>query len=129
MIYTDYYKFPLKLDDCNKVWTVENKMAFDFPVRGLDSKNDCHFISEDSHQKVVNILNGGDQKINVDLKLSYNESIIFAEIDGSKKQFISIRGWGALTGTGGLHLDGDIAAKMQDEFAEFIIEKINERII
>ena len=39
------------------------------------------------------------------------------------KVFI-IRGWGYLTGCGGLKLDPEIAEKIQDNFAEWVVSKL-----
>lgn len=43
-----------------------------------------------------------------------------------KFQFL-VRGWGHLTGCGGLNLPGDLAAKMQDGFIAYILNKLNEK--
>lgn len=40
--------------------------------------------------------------------------------------FIVIRGWGHLIGVGGLHLHPDEAAKVQDKFIKYIIDKISK---
>lgn len=39
-------------------------------------------------------------------------------------QFL-VRGWGYLTGCGGLNLPEELAAKMQDGFIEYILDKLN----
>ena len=45
----------------------------------------------------------------------------------SDHQFIAeLRGWGYLTGTGGLHLDNETACEIQDARGEFIAKCINE---
>ena len=36
-----------------------------------------------------------------------------------------VRGWGYLTGTGGLNLPEDVAAKIQDEFISYILSRLN----
>lgn len=36
-----------------------------------------------------------------------------------------VRGWGYLTGCGGLNLPKDLAAKMQDGFIEYILDRLN----
>jgi hypothetical protein len=48
------------------------------------------------------------------------------EKDGERKEFILIRGWGNLTGTGSYNLDGEYAGKIQDTLAEYIVEKLNK---
>lgn len=37
-----------------------------------------------------------------------------------------VRGWGHLTGCEGLNLPNDVAAKLQDEFRDWIVERITE---
>ena len=37
-----------------------------------------------------------------------------------------IRGWGHLIGTGGLHLNDEDAAKIQDDFGQYIIDTLNK---
>ena len=37
-----------------------------------------------------------------------------------------IRGWGMLTGVGGYNLDPNVAAQIQDDFAEFILKQLND---
>ena len=39
-------------------------------------------------------------------------------------QFL-VRGWGHLTGCGGLNLPEDLAAKMQDGFIAYILDRLN----
>lgn len=40
---------------------------------------------------------------------------------------IVIRGWGHLTGIGGLHLEPEEAVKVQDEFIKYIVNKISNK--
>lgn len=42
------------------------------------------------------------------------------------KPFIMIRGWGRLTSIFGFHLDHDVARKIQDDFAEWILNKLTK---
>jgi hypothetical protein len=41
---------------------------------------------------------------------------------------LSIRGWGYLTGIGGLRLDVNTAAQLQDQFGDYIVEQLNKNI-
>ena len=38
-----------------------------------------------------------------------------------------LRGWGYLTGTGGLNLSKDIAKNLQDEFISYILSRLNNK--
>jgi len=124
MEYTDYYKFPLKKDEHSTfmVWTNDVKRAFDFATKMIHDNG--QYLSDEEKSTIVSILNG-ESKVFVDgVNLSYSNSDIFNEENGVKKLFISIRGWGSLTGTGAMGLKPDVAAKMQDDFAAFIIDKL-----
>lgn len=74
-------------------------------------------------REVIDILNDKtDKKIIKKLEI----------VDGYKiymenKPFITIRGWGYLTGCGGgLCLDPDVAKKTQDDFIKWIVNKLTK---
>lgn len=118
-MFKDYYKFPLKLQ-YSKVFTDDYQMAFDFVQQFL--VKDCFTISDEDKQIIVEILNGTINNKLQDINLLYKDGTIFCE----EKEFIWIRGWGYLTGTGGgLGLLPELASKIQDEFGEFIVNKLN----
>ena len=125
------FKFPLKMDGFgSKVFTKDNDMAFDFMESFMTHRGEnILIISKPEQKKIVEIINGNSehlfQKINGKLSYSKESSTIFIEINGVKKMFISIRGWGHLTGVGGLKLQPEVAKKLQDEFADYIIEKLS----
>jgi len=47
--------------------------------------------------------------------------------DNDETEAILIRGWGGLTGIGGLNLSTLEAAHVQDTFAEYIVKQLNRR--
>lgn len=96
-------------------------MAFDFPQKWL--YKGCNEISLEDQDKIIAILNGKDESKS-DLELTYKNGVIYH----NEKEFIIIRGWGYLTGCGGLSLKGEEAAIIQDEFANYIIEKLTKTI-
>jgi len=55
--------------------------------------------------------------------VSYDGHNYFFDADGN--MIAQMRGWGHLTGTGGLNLSEDQAVKVQDEQAAFIVAAIN----
>ena len=58
----------------------------------------------------------------------YEDSYIYyTEDDGKLYPVISIRGWGYLTNPNRLNLSSDDAAKIQDDFGKYIVEKLNEK--
>lgn len=118
----DVYDLPLKLR-WSKVMTNSFKMAFDFPfMRGMfsDDKNEI-LLEPENQQKIVDTINGtGTNYID---GLTYDKGMILLNGD----LLIMIRGWGHLTGMGGgLGLDNEVAAKIQDDFGKFIISKLTK---
>jgi hypothetical protein len=110
---------PLELYGAGKVFA-NGHMAFDFALKWLYP--DCVEISEDKQQLIVDILNGKTES-DLNLSLSYSNGIIYAQ----EREFIIIRGWGHLTGGGGLGLSQEVAALIQDQFALYIINKITKQ--
>lgn len=51
-------------------------------------------------------------------------SLLRKRINGSKSCLV--RGWGYLIGVGGLNLPADKAAKIQDDFGNWIIKTLNK---
>lgn len=77
---------------------------------------------EKVQQKIIDILNDKtDKKIIKKLKIVDGYKIYMED-----NPFIMIRGWGHLTGIGGLHLDHELAMKIQDDFALWILNKLTK---
>lgn len=77
---------------------------------------DCANYPDEMMQRICEILNGtkptkGNAAVGVDGPNIYLNGNILAVV----------RGWGYLTGTGGLNLAPEEAAKIQDEFALFVV--------
>jgi hypothetical protein len=74
--------------------------------------------------QIIEILNSeNNTKIHgLNLKISESSPIW---IDNDDKLFITIRGWGNLTGIGGHNLDSEVAIKIQDDFANWLISKLS----
>ena len=116
LTFRDVWQFPLELIYVHDVWGNNDTYAFDFV---------CDKISDNTKRDLVKYLNGEKLKIiPLSLVRDGEGSIFILNKDGSKEDFIDIRGWGHLTGIGGLKLPHKIAAKLQDEFADFIVEKL-----
>ena len=122
---TEFYKQPLKLM-YSKVFTQDNKMAFDFAHKFLFPNG--FFLSDENKEQIVKILNDEIPDRPKKLNLSYTNGIIYhTDETHNKREFIIIRGWGGLTGVGGKHLDPDEACKIQNDFAEAIINKLQNQ--
>lgn len=81
--------------------------------------------SDESNKKVLDILNGDITTYKrQDLKNDDNTIKIF--INDNWVDYILIRGWGNLTGTGAYNLAGEYACKIQDTLAEFIMNKLKK---
>ena len=124
MTFKDYYKFPLKpMVGCErlKVLTADNQMAFDW----------CDEFTDNFRNNIISCING-----NGSFNKSYLMNYIFYENDtgivginfGKEDlncSLLRIRGWGHLTGIGGLHLSEEEAKAIQDEFGEYIVKMLN----
>lgn len=125
----DYIKMPLKEDTFSdsliKVYTAEHEMAFDFPMYFSYKHEEMIHLSYEMKKSFLQLINGEEvAPFTHQYKLTYNpnNTIIYAD----DKLFIIIRGWGHLTGSGGLGLDDDTAVAIQTGFANHIIESLNK---
>ena len=121
MDWKSVYKFPLELKYSTKVMTPDFEMAFDF-IPSFIKDIDTLQISLEDKQKIVRILNGSDEKVKTLHNYSYKNGTIFV----NDLALIWIRGWGHLTGQGGLRLKDDEAVSIQDGFANFIISALRD---
>lgn len=121
--FKEYFKFPLKIEYM-KVYTNDGNMAFDFYFnKNIQGGTKPLVISESLRAELVGTINGTNNKT-TEAPLSYKDGIIY-HID---REFILMRGWGHLTGRGGgLGLDVEVAMEIQDEFAQYIIDKLNTK--
>jgi len=113
--FKDVYKFPLRSEeyDAGYVFDSNDNLVFQF----MDNK----YIN-----LIIDILND-KIKSNYTDKFHYwkQEQIVFIDSE-PRKMVLIIRGWGNLTGTGGMKLSNEEAINIQDTFAEFIISKLND---
>ena len=118
MTFKDIYKFPLKVDDYCPVitWTADKQRAFDW----------CVDVSSEKQQELIDIINGTKQHqfkhkfYRKDIEI-YSDNPIF-----EGEPILLIRGWGYLTGIGGLHLSSEEASKIQDDFGDYIVKQLNK---
>ena len=115
MKWQDVYKFPLHMWEGFeiKVFTSDDKMAFDWLGN----------FTSDCKKKVIAIINGEQKPPHKDKFYRDGVEIYHKDL---KLPILRIRGWGYLTGIGGLHLPSEEAAKIQDEFGDYIIEQLNK---
>lgn len=120
--FKEYYKLPLKMWEFMdiKVFTDDNKMAFDWLIN----------IPRDTKQKLVDRINGVNTEPYKTKKTFYfKDGIVYCQIEDKDQEIklFRIRGWGMLTGVGGYNLPADKAAEIQDAFANYCVEMLNEK--
>lgn len=127
MDFKEVYYPPSRLpfEDSIKVFCGSFTSAFDF-MYPWHKGEDMIFLGPKSKQEFVDILNGESNKeFKAPLKREGCE-IWIGTTEGWKK-LLRIRGWGHLTGCGGLNLDAEVAAKIQDDFGDWIIQTFTEK--
>lgn len=112
MNFKEIYKLPLRKSNYGMVFTADGYMAFLFCL--------CHPNSKAYHQ-VVDALNREEPLKSDKGTWSYKSCFVYL----GEKKAIRIRGWGHLTGCGGLCLPSDEAARIQDEFGKWIADTLN----
>ena len=121
--WTECYRLPLYLDDyCSYAWDANGNMALSSFDLVYDKNGDFASGEKERINHIIDIING---ECPTDYEAKWTTGDVVTEIcyDG-KFQFL-IRGWGYLTGCGGLNLPEDLAAKIQDEFIAYILGKLN----
>ena len=77
------------------------------------------YLSKESKDILQSSIDNKDVK-RQDVYYDDKEQYIYVD----EKPFISIRGWGYLTGIGGLNLSDDEAVKIQDDLANYLVEQL-----
>jgi len=108
--YQGVYRLPLKYDEYNYAWSKNNNMALMFYEN----------LSEEDRVQIVECINKeSDLKLN-DIANNNEEFLINGE------PAFCVRGWGHLTGIGGLNLPVEKAKQIQDDFINYILERLTE---
>ena len=120
MKWQDCYKLPLAVDQYCPIitWTADRQRAFDW----------CVDVSLEKQQELIDKIN--DTKQHQFKYKFYRDSIgIYSENPKfNGEPILIIRGWGYLTGIGGLHLSEEEAIKIQNDFGDYIVEQLNKCI-
>lgn len=109
--YKDIYQFPLHNSEIGWVRDAKSQFVFQFQFHEPLLQNN-----------IIEIING-IEKPKSQRKFIHKDGII----EEMGKEYILIRGWGNLTGTGGHNLSPEEAANVQDTFAEFIVNQLNQK--
>ncbi len=111
LTFKDLYQFPFHQAKFGKwVYDLNNNFIFQFEK-----------VAEETREKFIKIMNDEITEYNRQDVTSKDGEIF---IDG--KHFITIRGWGNLTGCGAYNLEGDYAGKIQDTLLEYIVDKLKK---
>lgn len=114
--FRDLYQFPFHQAKYGSwVYDENSNFIFQFQMNNKTTQESC-----------IKILNG---EINPtkENKFVHKDGMIYLDKDEELHEFILIRGWGNLTGTGSYNLDGEYAGKIQDTLAEYIVQKLNKQ--
>jgi len=126
--FNEVYKLPLHTDSyaISMVWTADLNSAFDFVTGTKDDIEYNDLISLKTVNQYLDVING-KQKSEFTQTFVYEDSYIYYKDDnGDLCPVISIRGWGHLISPGGLNLSTEDAIKIQDDFGNYIVEKLNK---
>lgn len=113
MKFDEIYKPPFHDFFGIEVKTKDGVRCFDWVVR----------ITQENKQMILDSLNGISRKA-IKGEIKYNSD--FISINGIN--IMVLRGWGHLTGCGALNLPSEEAAKIQDDFGEWIVKKLKQEI-
>ena len=106
------YQLPIKYDGILYCWAKNGTMALMFD----------DIVNENDRNKIVNAINGnGDKKIE---NLSFKGCDFFI----NDNYVFCVRGWGNLTGVGGLNLTQEKALKIQDGFINHVHKALAKNI-
>lgn len=116
--FRNVWTLPLRMDDYSYAWDQNYVMALTFE----DGKNEQGFNEMRRLAKeVVDAINGDAESTT---RGRWTHETCDFYLDGEYK--FCVRGWGHLTGTGGgMHLTPEAATRIQDEFINFIDQRIN----
>lgn len=114
MIWENVFKLPFKLS------------YGDIYVFDSNDHIVCNITEQDDYAvMIVNALNGWEITF-PNKKFNASDGCIFDGVN--EDPVIVIRGWGYLTGTGGLNLAPEQAVKIQDELQGWIVKRLNGEV-
>lgn len=118
LTWKDMYEFPFRCMS-HLDWVHDNEGNFMFQFeRG---------VAKESIDKLIKYLNKEPAaSLIIPEKVYHKNGEIYVQPKDSDKEFhvITIRGWGNLTGIGSFNFPGEVGAKIQDTFADWLVEQI-----
>ncbi len=122
--FKDIYKFPLK-KEYSRVTDKTGAFVFQFEPKFKNGDYSEGWL--ELEDRILVRLNGTENKNLEGTTFIHEAGKIYAVQGDKKMHVITIKAWGYLTGTGGLHLSSKEACNIQDTFADFIIVKLNQQ--
>jgi hypothetical protein len=124
MNFTDFYKPPFKLDDYDEciVWMGDEERGLTWAADFASDWSEGHGFDLELKKGIVECLNGNKKGFIDKQRLKVGDVDLY--LDGQLLMWA--RGWGELTSPNCLGLDGDSAAKLQDQFIEHIYNCISK---
>jgi len=121
----NFYKRPFVKDGYSD-WVYDSKsnFVFQFELKEYDVFRK-RIVGADKLNEIIFSLNSLDHEPIKELSLTVNPNNPI-QILNHGKLFLTIRGWGNLTGIGGYNFDEEKASKIQDDFRDWIIEKLSK---
>lgn len=113
----DVYKDPPFVKDEIGDWVYDSERNFLFQF-------EISWSNQDMIDRLLSVINGETIFTNDELRFRHEGGYILDNLD---QKILLIRGWGNLTGIGGLNLPEEQARNIQDTLAEFIVERLNKR--
>lgn len=110
LTFKDVYQLPLEFDEYCPVYI--------YSANGVMTFNNL-IDDREKLKEILAILNGKSNK-KVTNEVTYEKGYI--KSDGIP--ILLLRGWGHLTGCGALNLPAEKAAKIQDDFANWVVNKL-----
>lgn len=115
----EVYQLPLHIDKHGSyAWSKNGTMALTFET----GEGEKQFVKAMKRaDKILRCINGENVHVSDISWHLKNECEVYL---GDEWVF-TVRGWGHLTGIGGLHLNADQACEVQDGFIKYILERLN----
>jgi hypothetical protein len=115
----NFYKQPFrKWESIDHVYDAKNNFVFQF-ISKFDDKGNY----DENYLKIVqSVMDCINDKTDLGLNVTKNKGYIFY----NEKPLLLIRGWGNLTGIGSHNFSAEKAAKIQDDFQDWLIYKLSK---
>lgn len=121
--YKDFYKPPYSISKYGShIWDSKDHMVAQFEYKFTKQGNfDPEF--KKLTENILEVLSSDDKKL--ESNHTFRKEGLHIFIDNYFQPIITIRGWGRLTGIGGYNLSDEDAINVQDTFADWIVNRLN----